>query len=296
MQESYIEYRKQKGEEEIIQRRYISGSREPYVEVITYNSNEIVRRFLRTGVGYTYDFTGRSDEPRTLLKEPIQIDAGWDIEGGRSVITAVGQLVTLPMGEVRVVEVSSQFEDGRRERTLYMEDVGMVAHYEYDENGQLVAGQEAAEYENGRKFVQTIRFFYADYTHADRRIFYRPREVEVDSNPAMEKIFRDFMQSAPSDSTLLPLALGIDIKSIVLRGRSVYVDFSDELGYMAEQLNLNRKVEQAFLQALVNTFGEYYQADKVYLQIEGEPYASKFRVWTEDDYLSPSMENVERYR
>ena len=295
-QESYIEYRKQKGENELLQRRYISGGREPYVEVVAYSPEEIVRRFSRQRVGYTYDFTSRNDGAQTLLKEPIQVGTEWEIEGGKSRITAVGQLVTLPMGEVRVVEVNSQLEDGTRERTLYMEDLGMVAHYEYDAAGQLVAGQEASEYESGRKFIQTIRFFYADYADGRGKIYYRPREVELESNPAMEKIFRDFLQNTPSDSTLLPLALGIDIKSISLRGRSVYINFSDELGYMADQLNLNRRVEPAFLQALVNTFGEYYQADKVYLQIEGEPYASKFRVWTEDDYLSPSKENVERYR
>lgn len=296
-QESYCEYRKQKGEYELLQRRYIAEGAEPCVEVIAYNAEEIVRRFLREGVGYTYDFTGRSDDsPRILLKEPIQRDAEWEVEGGRSVITAVGDLITLPMGQVRVVEVTTYFDSGEWEQMLFMADVGVVAHYEYDEENKLRSGREAVEYESGRKFTQTIRFFYADYLDASGKIYYRPREVEVDINASMEKVFRDLLQSAPSDSTLLPLSHGIDIKGITLRGSAVYVNFSEELGYMADQLNLNRRVEPAFLQALVNTFGEYYQASQVYIQIEGEPYASKFRVWTEDDYLSPDMSKVERYR
>lgn len=295
-QESYLEFRRQREDYETLQRRYLSSGQEPYVEVVAYNAGEIVQRYRREGVGYTYDFTGRSEDERILLQEPIQLGAGWDIEDGQSEITAVGQLVTLPMGEVRVVEVSSRFENGQQERMLFMEDVGMVAHYIYDENQKLISGQEAAEYESGRKFNQMIRFFYADYANADGKIYYRSLEVPVDVNPSMGKIFRDLLQKAPSDSTLLPLSQGINIKNITLRGRSVYINFSDELGYMVDQLNLNRMVEPAFLQALVNTFGEYYQANKVYLQIEGEPYASKFRVWTEDDYLSPDLSNVERYR
>ncbi len=297
-QQSFCEYRRIRNGEDIQQRRIRPKDDLPYVQTISFDGAAIRDAYRRKNVGFTYDFTGwvKRGEGDVLLRDPIRLGEAWDVEGGTSSITAVGKLATLPVGELRVVQVTTQFDSGVRREMLFCPGIGMVADFEYQADGELISSVELAEYEENRDYRQTISFYYADRNDPERtRILYDLREVPIKTNQSMETTFRGYLQSKPQGSSLVALGQDVDINKITIRDKSLWVDFSVQMADMVTQAEMDPLLERTFLQALVNTFGGYFQAQNVYLQIEGEPYYSKSIVATADDVWHPELSTTERY-
>ncbi len=265
---SYVEYRASDGGDDCIQRRVKGGN--PRVEVYRFDGEAIRRVQTLKNVGYTYNLIPKSPkEGEVLLKAPIELDATWKVEGGESRITSLDHNVKLPLGRMRTVEVLTTYDDGTKLRRLFYPSVGLVAEYAYSASGDLVRSIEANQYERDRAFSQTIHFFFVDET--DRSIYYITKSVKVATNTDMTKVFLERLASKPGKN-LIPLSSSVRINSIKLHDGAVTIDFSSAL---VRQMELSRFNWRPFLQALSNTFGEYYQVDRVYFTLDGEGFATK---------------------
>jgi spore germination protein GerM len=72
----------------------------------------------------------------------------------------------------------------------------------------------------------------------------------------------------------------------------VKVDFSDEL---LDHMNIGTAMESEVLKSIVNTFGKFYDAEKVYISVNGRPYESgHFALRNEDGFLVDT-EEIEKF-
>ena len=294
--ESFCEYRRERQGQDLVQRRLrIKGKQDgkPFIRTTAFDGQRICEVFDRKSTGFTYDFTSwaKLEGADILLQEPIELGESWKVDAGTSTITAVGKLVELPVGELRVVEVTTQYDDNSRREMLFYSKVGLVAEYHYDAEGQLTASERLAEYESDRNDKQIIRFYFADRSEPGRLV-YIPRTVPIEKNQSMERVFRDYLQRK-SGNTLVTLGDDIDINKITLKDGAVRVDFSVQMAEMATRSELRPELERGFLQALANTFGSYYQVERIYLDIEGEPYYSRNFAALSDDHWTLQLDGIQ---
>lgn len=298
-EESFVEYRRDRSDGEYVQRRSIftrEGSAAPYVDVYSMKKDGIYLSYERKNVGYCYDFTGRAQNNSSqelILPDKIEEGAHWDVEGGQSTITSIDKLVKLPVGELRTVEVTTQYEDGLSRRILFYSGVGIVACYEMDAQGNITESTELLDYEGGRNNKQRMYLYFADRAEP-AVIKYVWLDISYTTNQSMENVFRDALQRRLGD-TLVSLGKDVSIRKISLDQGSVRVDFSSEMSQMVRDAELWPELEVSLLRALANTFGSYYQVEKVYLDIDGVPYSSRSVQLLDDEYIETNYDRVQRY-
>src|SRR5699024_5502264 len=90
------------------------------------------------------------------------------------------------------------------------------------------------------------------------------------------------------------LTENVDINTLYLNqdGR-VYVDFSKEL---VEDMNAGSQLEMLIVQSLVDTVGNYYHVQQVYLTVEGEPYESGHIYRGEGEFFTVQTEETKKFQ
>ena len=290
--DSYVEFIINNEKKPILQRRTVSASGPLYVEVFCCIDGEYRLEYKQSNVGYTFDFTGKTNEAsQVLLKEPIVVNNSWPVKDGISTITSIDYELSIPLGTFKAVEVTTQYDTGSTQKRYFLAGLGLVAEYHSDANGTIDSYYEASVRETDKAFVQNIRFFYADQT--DNSIKYKMVQIPLTPDISARSVFKEYLSTKrPSGSTLIPMSSSVNIRSIKLGKNTVTVDFSQEL---VTQMQLSHKNERTFLQALANTFGEYYQKDNVVLTIEGQTYQSRFITLLDGDSFRVNISQASRY-
>ena len=70
------------------------------------------------------------------------------------------------------------------------------------------------------------------------------------------------------------------------------VDFSNEL---LTDMNAGSSIEMEILKSIVNTIGNYYGVDKVYISTEGTPYSSGHFGIREDEYFTVDETDIKEF-
>lgn len=291
---SYVEYTKSsKGIDRIQRRTFYSDAQTPTVEVLTFDGQSIRRTTLLENISYTYNFLSKNNMDETLLSTPIAIGTTWDIPQGKSSITSTNLQLTLPFGKISAIEVFTKYDNGETRRHYFSSGIGLVAEYYMNTSSEITSGFELQEREIDRIYTQQIRFFYPIQNTSDASpIQYVSQDVRFVPNMDMRKLFSEKLSTPPTNSTLIPLSSTVKIQDISLSDQSVSVDFSSEL---VTQMDLSRQEEKLLLQALANTFGEYYQKNKVYITVEQENYESRYFFFLDDEYWTPNSLSTSPY-
>lgn len=293
--DSYVEYFDEAAK--CLQRRVIGAEKAPYVEVFSITDDAITLIYRRQNVGYTYNFIPtalKKGEGEVLLKSPIAVGTTWDVENGVSTITAVDIPLLLPMsGTLNAVEVTTEYADGASRTQYFSQGIGLTAQYFYDSSDQLTSAWKAAERERDRTFKQTIRFYFAD--QSDWSVKYMSRSLNIKSNTDIARRFSDELRKIPAGSYLVPLPARARIRSVsVDYKKGIKLDLSREF---VTQLQVGRTGEKLMLQALADTFGEYFQCSAVYFTVEGQLYESPYMMFINgDEYINADTASAQRYK
>ena len=85
----------------------------------------------------------------------------------------------------------------------------------------------------------------------------------------------------------------VRIKSLYLnKDNVVYLDFTKEL---VSEMNAGASYENMILQSITNTFGNYYGVEKVYITVEGSPYASGHYLMKKGEFFTVDLKNSVRF-
>ncbi|HKM40883.1 MAG TPA: GerMN domain-containing protein, partial [Patescibacteria group bacterium] len=70
------------------------------------------------------------------------------------------------------------------------------------------------------------------------------------------------------------------------------VDFSKEL---LTEMNAGSSLEGEILKSLVNTLGEFYDVDKVYITVEGQPYESGHFAISSEEFFKVDKDGIKEF-
>ncbi|MCX7904418.1 MAG: GerMN domain-containing protein [Caloramator sp.] len=229
----------------------------------------------------------QNQDPEILLKEPIEVGTAWTTkEGNKRYISNLEKEIVTPYGSFKALEVTTEGKDYKT-YDYYVLNVGHVKSvFEYNDN-KIETTLEKIE-ENA-SVIQTVKFYYADFEND--RIAYIKQKLEFKTNDTIIEKLDSFLRTSPKKGLTKILGPNSKINSLSLipNENKVYIDLSKEF---VSDMNAGSSLEAMIIQSLVNTLGDYYNVDKVYISLDGKPYESGHIAIGKDEYFKVDYSNI----
>lgn len=255
------------------------------VKVIEVRDDAIVETYLQGEIYYRENMLDKNEKEEILLKLPLEVGNKWTLEdGSERSITGVGVDVETPSGDYQAVEVTTQGEYGST-RDYYAKGLGLIKTvYRSAEGGEdSEISSLLSRIDRGEPYVQIINFYYPSIEN-ESNLLYASHEISFYTNDDTKQILADAYKGEVESGVGKVFSTNTTINSLSLGSDGiVLIDLSKE--YMTE-MSAGSGFELAMLQCIANTFGQYYNAEKVLLTIDGELYSSGHIMLAEGEYLT----------
>ncbi|HZK71402.1 MAG TPA: GerMN domain-containing protein [Clostridia bacterium] len=256
------------------------------VSVIVYQliDGAIKKVFTQGETYYHYDYTSSRNDDEIILKEPIKVGTSWKLKDGsvRS-ITSVNKQIKTPAGDYNALEITTKRKD-TTEHDYYAKSIGLVKSEFLDNNGSVSITSELEKVEKNVPFKGTVKIYFPQFS--TDKVVSVEREVQINSNEDMKFKFQKEFKTIPSGSTLTKvLSDNVKILSIKVDDKAgiVTVDFSADL---IKGMNAGTSLELMIIKSITNTFGNYFQKDKVIINLEGKSYESGHILMKKGEYFT----------
>lgn len=272
--------------DDIIQFRVDNGGSQ-LVEVIEKNDDNLSKNLSRGEAYYRENLTSKEDKKKdVILMDPISKGTSWTTsENENRTITDVEVEVSTPIGTFATVEVTTEGDYGNT-KEYYAKEVGLVKRIYTQGDEEITSTLSIIE--KNTPFVQTVRFFYSDDNMEG--IIYKDKEISFNTNDITKMILEKEYKNLENDNVSRVLPANAKILSLYLHDdNSVYIDFSIEL---INEMSAGSGYESLILQSIVNTFGNYYGVEDVYLTVENNPYESGHILLKKGQKLKVGFDNA----
>jgi hypothetical protein len=241
---------------------------------------------------YREDLTGvESTSGEIILKEPLVKGTTWTLADGRKrFISNVEVEVTTPSGKYNALEVTTE---GSESTTFdyYVPNIGLVKSL-FKANDTVVETL-LEKLEQNSDYTQSLKIYYPDFNNG--RIVYTDNSVALKTNDNIIGFIENYLKNPPNKDLVSPISQNTKINKLYLDNieRKVFVDFSKEL---ISDMNAGSGLEADIVQSIVNTLGNYYSVEKVYISIEGKPYESGHILLKENEVFYVDFNNSYEYK
>ncbi|CZR00285.1 sporulation and spore germination [Trichococcus palustris] len=263
------------------------------VTVLENADGELKEVFSRPETYFRENMLGKTasgeaaNQLNILLKEPLAVGNSWtNPNGTTSAITNTAAKVETPLGTFAALEVTTTYETSKT-MNYYVKDLGLVKRVSDLGDGMVVSSSLETRTENIPE-TQMLRVYYPDSNVMGLDA------TSVELAYATNQITRDVLAAALKNVAAAPgghvIGPNVTINSLALSddGR-VHVDFSQEF---VSEMNAGSSAESLILQGVVNTIGEYYGVQEVYLTVAGKPYESGHILMGEGQYFTVDYSDV----
>lgn len=226
-----------------------------------------------------------------LLKEPIKVGNSWALPDGRKrTITNMNADIQTPSGSYKGIEVTTE-GDTYKTYDYYVQNIGLVKSLFKTNDSEVETSLEKID--KSAVVQQTIKFYYPDFNN-NRLVFIRDK-VSFKTNDDPIKIFEDHLKNPPDKNISRIMSPKTKINKLYLNSEEykVYIDFSKEF---ITEMNAGSSLEAMILDSVADTFADYYNVDKVYISIDGKPYASGHFEFGPKDSIYVNYKNVVEYK
>ncbi len=233
----------------------------------------------------------KGDKENIILKEPIVVGNSWTTKDGHTKeITSINAIIDTPYNNFEALEVTTSLDDGSFIKEYFVKNIGLVARiFDYKEYQVETLLKSIEE----KPLEHSSQFFYPLFS--DTKSVYIDDKILFYTNDSIEKLFEEKMKNPPSDKLIALISKDTKINSIHFdrnNNWTVKVDFSDEL---LNHMNVGTAIESEVLKSIVNTLGKFYDAERVYISVNGRPYESgHFALRNEDGFLVET-EGIEKF-
>lgn len=254
-------------------------------KVIALSDGKLIQTYSSGETYYRENCLNKTGEEEVLLAEPIVKDTAWTLKDGSTrTITSTSVSVSTPSGHYDAVEVTTQGANGTTTQ-YYAKDVGLIKTV-YG-SGESQISSTLGSIEKDVPLTQTVRFFYPNVDQD--KIYYNEKEIDFYTNDVTKDVIAKTYREVPNGVAKV-FSENTAINSLFLNDDgSVSVDLNR--AFLIE-MNAGSGYESAILQCIANTFGYYYNTDKVVLTIEGKPYSSGHFVFQEGEFLQADLSNA----
>lgn len=266
-------------------------------EVIEVNDNAVTKLlsspeyYYREGLLQDATLNARDkSKEEILLKSPIKKGNTWTLNDGRKrTITNISVDVKTPMKSYKAIEVTTEGKGQGKTIDYYVKDVGLVKTVFTSDEMEVKSELKAID-ENA-KLTQKIKFYYGyhDDDKMEYKLGYKEKDVDFKTNDITRQILEKTYKDVLKGTGLTALTQNTKINHLYLnKDGMVYIDLSKDF---IKELNAGSGYEAIILDSIAATFGNYYNAKRVVLTIDGGNYESGHIVLGKGDYLEVKNED-----
>lgn len=210
----------------------------------------------------------KGDEEEILLMEPLVKGTSWTLKDSRvRTITSLSVDITTPKGSYKAIEVTTQ---GQNDETIdyYAKNVGLVKSV--FTSGETEVTSSLSKIEEDVSLLQKINFYYPNIN--DEKIYFESKKISFKTNDVTNQVLEEAYKSITNNAIGGVFTTNTKINSLYLnKDKIVYINLNSTF---LTEMNAGASYEQMILQSIANTFGQYYNAEKVMLTIDNKPYES----------------------
>ncbi|OZI12641.1 hypothetical protein CEW92_05665 [Bacillaceae bacterium SAS-127] len=248
--------------------------------VLQVKVGKLQKVWTREEVYYRENFLkAKGSEEEILLMAPLTKGTAWKLQDGRMrEITNTEASIDTPSGSYRAIEVMTK---GKDSETLdyYAKGIGLVKSV--FRSGEMEVSSSLSKIEENVPFVQEIRFFYPNID--GDRLEYKTKKVSFKTNDTTRKKLEEAYKQPVNSPLGKVFSKNTKINSLYLnKDGIVYIDLNQAF---VNEMNAGAGYESMILQSVANTFGQYYNVEKVMLTIDGNLYESGHISMTKGEYL-----------
>lgn len=262
------------------------------IKIVEHNEGAVIETYSE-GEFYHIEnmLNTKGDKENIILKGPIVVGNSWTTkEGYTKEITNLDAIIDTPYNEFKALEVTTSLDDGSCIKEYFAKNIGLVARifdYKDYQIETLLKSIEEGPMEH------SIKFFYPLYSNL--KSIYLEDKILFHTNQRIESIFEEKLKNPPSADLIAPLLDNMKINSIHFDRNSnwtVKVDFSEEF---LVGMNSGTALEHEILKSIVNTFGKFYDTERVYISINGRPYESGHIGLKNEEAFLVDTDEIEKY-
>lgn len=264
-----------------------------FVKVIEYKNGALTEVFSEGEFYHVENMLNSSTNTNNIiLQEPLQVGTSWTTEEGlTNEITSIDKDIETPSGAYKALEVTSQLEGGGTNKDYYAKGIGLVASIYVDGDFEV---KTLLKETKDDKIEMDIIAYYPNSKELEIVTESVKQNIKFATNDNIEDILEKIMKEPPSDKLLPVISEGSKINRINLDRNTwtLEVDFSKEL---LTEMNAGSSLEGEILKSLVNTLGEFYDVDKVYITVEGEPYQSGHFAISSQEFFKVDKDGIKQF-
>ncbi|SEF60924.1 Sporulation and spore germination [Caloramator fervidus] len=229
----------------------------------------------------------KSENPDILLKEPIKVGTEWTTkEGYKRYISNLEKEIETPYGKFKALEVTTEGKDYKT-YDYYVLNIGLVKKIFETNNNKIETNLEKIE--NNASLIQNIAFYYPDFLK--EKIAFKEETIKFKTNESTIEKFESLLKNPPREGLTRVLSPNTKINNMYFNPQEnkIYIDLSKEF---ITEMNAGSSLEAMIIQSLVNTLCRYYNTDKVYISLDGNPYESGHIAINKDEFFKPDYKNT----
>lgn len=282
----YIDYTS----ENKVQQRVNNGGTE-MAKVLEIKDGKLTLVFIREEVYYRENFLkAESNADDVLLMEPLKQGTTWTLkDSSKKTITNISADVTTPSGNYKAIEVTTEGKNGKTV-DYYAKNVGLVKSV--FNPGESEVSSTLSKIEENVELKKTVNFYYPNLN--DEKIYYQAKELSFKTNDITKMILEKAYKDIVNEKFQKAFTTNTKINSLYLnKDNMVYIDLNSAF---INEMNAGAMYEKMILQSVANTFGHYYDKDKVILTIDGKLYESGHILMKKGEFLKVSDEGTEEVK
>lgn len=251
-----------------------------------------VTRLLSRGEAYYREnlLNTKGEAEEILLMEPLVKGTSWTLNDSRvRTITDTSANIETPSGTYKAMEVTTE---GLKDRTIdyYAKGVGLVKSVFISEGMEVTSS--LSKIEENTSLIQNISFFYPNAD--DSNIYYVDKDVIFNTNDITKQVLGSSYKDVIEAKFGQEFDTNIKINSLYLnKDGMVYIDMSEAF---ITEMNAGAGYESMILKSLANTFGKYYNVEKVILTVDNNLYQSGHIAMEKGEFLKVDYENAIKFQ
>ncbi len=226
------------------------------------------------------------NENEILLMEPLVQGTTWNLSDSRKrTITNTKADITTPLGNYKAIEVTTEGPDSKT-IDYYAKDIGLVKSVL--NTGEMEVSSSLSKIEENFSLIQKINFYYPNIN--DDKIYYESKDIGFKTNDITKQALEKAYKEVALNNLGKTFTTNTKINSLYLnKDNMVHIDLNNAF---LKEMNAGAQYEKKILQSIVNTFGQYYNSEKVVLTIDNKLYESGHIAMKKGEYFKVNLENI----
>ncbi|MGI5891533.1 MAG: GerMN domain-containing protein [Bacillota bacterium] len=256
-------------------------------QVIYISDHKISKILSREEIYHRENLLAETNQEELLLIGPLKVGTSWTLSDGRvRTITGIAADVSTPSGDYKALEITTK---GPEDKTLeyYAKDIGLVKSVFISGDTQI--SSTLSKIEKDTELLQQINFYYPNIE--DGKFYFIAKNISFHTNDDTKTILAEAYKDLPAGDNLGQVFTSKTVINSLTRNQEGIVRIDLNKAFIKD-MNAGALYEQMILQSIANTFGQYYNVEKVILTIDGQPYQSGHISMQEGQYLTVDCTNL----